>query len=71
MRAPETESLRVGPFRSESWRSPLRGPWLTSVLGVVLLVGLPVVTVTGLLSWVAYQPQLCTASALRGSRTPA
>jgi DMSO/TMAO reductase YedYZ molybdopterin-dependent catalytic subunit len=40
------------------WRSPLRGPWLTSVLGLVLLAGLPVVIVTGLLSYVAYGPQL-------------
>ncbi len=48
-----------GPlFRSELWRSPLRGPWLTSVFGLVLLVGLPVVIITGLLSYVAYQPQL-------------
>jgi DMSO/TMAO reductase YedYZ molybdopterin-dependent catalytic subunit len=37
--------------------SPLRGPWLTSVFGAVLLVGLPIVTVTGLLSYVAYGPQ--------------
>lgn len=40
------------------WRSPLRGPWLTSVLGLVLLAGLPVVIVTGLLSYVAYGPEL-------------
>jgi DMSO/TMAO reductase YedYZ molybdopterin-dependent catalytic subunit len=40
------------------WRSPLRGPWLTSVLGSVLLVALPIVIVTGLLSYVAYAPQL-------------
>ena len=40
------------------WRSPLRGPWLTSVLGLVLLVALPVVTVTGLLSYIAYGPAL-------------
>jgi DMSO/TMAO reductase YedYZ molybdopterin-dependent catalytic subunit len=50
-----------GPFRSHTWRSPLRGPWLTSVFALVLLVGLPVVTVTGLLSYVAYAPQLGTA----------
>ncbi|MEP7089619.1 MAG: molybdopterin-dependent oxidoreductase [Nocardioidaceae bacterium] len=37
-----------------AWRSPLRGPWLTAVLGSVLLVGLPVVVVTGLLSYIAY-----------------
>ncbi|TDD92900.1 hypothetical protein E1293_00005, partial [Actinomadura darangshiensis] len=42
--------------RSGAWRSPLRGPWLTSVLGAVLLVTLPLVIVTGLLSYVAYAP---------------
>ena len=47
-----------GPFRRESWRSPVRGPWLTSVLGAALLVGIPVVFVTGLLSYVAYEPAL-------------
>jgi DMSO/TMAO reductase YedYZ molybdopterin-dependent catalytic subunit len=40
------------------FRSPLRGPWLTSVLGSVLLVGLPVLFVTGLLSYAAYNPNL-------------
>ncbi|MFF1692151.1 molybdopterin-dependent oxidoreductase [Streptomyces sp. NPDC058257] len=40
------------------WRSPLRGPWLTSVLGVVLLVGITVLFVTGLLSYAAYNPNL-------------
>lgn len=39
------------------WRSPLRGPWFTSVLGLVLLVTLPVVIVTGMLSYIAYGPQ--------------
>jgi DMSO/TMAO reductase YedYZ molybdopterin-dependent catalytic subunit len=47
-----------GPlFRPQLWRSPLRGPWLTSVFGAVLLVGLPIVIVTGLLSYLAYSPQ--------------
>jgi DMSO/TMAO reductase YedYZ molybdopterin-dependent catalytic subunit len=41
-----------------SWRSPLRGPWLTSVFGAVLLVSLPVVILTGLLSYAAYSPAL-------------
>ncbi|NGN65533.1 molybdopterin-dependent oxidoreductase [Streptomyces sp. A7024] len=40
------------------WRSPLRGPWFTSVLGLVLLIGLPVLFVTGLLSYAAYNPDL-------------
>lgn len=39
------------------WRSPLRGPWLTSLFGSVLLVTLPIVIVTGLLSYIAYAPQ--------------
>lgn len=47
-----------GPARPEFWRSPLRGPWLTAVLGLVLLVGLTVVTLTGLLSYAAYNPNL-------------
>ncbi|MGW7074725.1 molybdopterin-dependent oxidoreductase [Streptomyces sp. NPDC054866] len=40
------------------WRSPLRGTWLTSVLGVVLLVGVTLLFVTGLLSYAAYNPNL-------------
>jgi len=47
-----------GPFQTHFWRSPLRGPWLTAVLGLVLLIGLPIVIVTGLLSNLAYQPGL-------------
>jgi DMSO/TMAO reductase YedYZ molybdopterin-dependent catalytic subunit len=39
------------------WRSPLRGPWLTSVFGAVLLIGLPIVIITGLLSYIAYGPR--------------
>ena len=48
----------MSPQRRFRWRSPLRGPWLTSVLGSVLLVTLPVVILTGLLSYIAYAPQL-------------
>lgn len=47
-----------GPTRPGFWRSPLRGPWLTSVLGLVLLVGIVVLFVTGLLSYAAYNPGL-------------
>ena len=46
-----------GVRRLARFRSPLRGPWLTSVFGLVLLVTLPVVIVTGLLSYIAYAPQ--------------
>jgi DMSO/TMAO reductase YedYZ molybdopterin-dependent catalytic subunit len=47
-----------GPFRPAFWRSPLRGPWLTSALGSVLLVLVSIVIVTGFLSHVAYEPSL-------------
>ncbi|MGY1503112.1 molybdopterin-dependent oxidoreductase [Streptomyces sp. QTS52] len=40
------------------WRSPLRGPWFTSVLGIVLLGGITVLFVTGLVSYAAYNPGL-------------
>ena len=49
------------PLSPRTWRSPLRGPWLTSVFAVVLLVGLPIVILTGLLSYIAYGPQFGTA----------
>ena len=47
-----------GPFRPSFWRSPLRGPWLTALLGSVLLVLVTIVAVTGFLSHAAYQPDL-------------
>ncbi|MFG3020026.1 molybdopterin-dependent oxidoreductase [Streptomyces sp. NPDC048254] len=40
------------------WRSPLRGTWFTSVLGLVLLAGITVLFVTGLVSYAAYNPNL-------------
>jgi len=46
------------PSSPAFWRSPLRGPWFTSVLGVVLLVGITVLFVTGLVSYAAYNPGL-------------
>jgi DMSO/TMAO reductase YedYZ molybdopterin-dependent catalytic subunit len=42
---------------ARTWRSPLRGPWLTSVFGLVLLLCLPLVILTGLLDFIAYGPQ--------------
>ncbi|WUH92846.1 molybdopterin-dependent oxidoreductase [Streptomyces sp. NBC_00433] len=52
--------MRVTQRRSANgpWRSPLRGPWLTSVFGLVLLAGVPLLFVTGLLSYAAYNPGL-------------
>lgn len=52
------EGPPFGPTRPGFWRSPLRGPWLTSVLGAVLLVGITLMFVTGLLSYAAYNPDL-------------
>ncbi|WP_405609767.1 molybdopterin-dependent oxidoreductase [Streptomyces sp. NBC_00076] len=40
------------------WRSPLRSPWFTSVLGIVLLGGITVLFATGLVSYAAYNPDL-------------
>ncbi|HEV7627948.1 MAG TPA: molybdopterin-dependent oxidoreductase [Streptomyces sp.] len=40
----------------------MRGPWLTSVFGLILLVGVTVLFVTGLLSYAAYNPGLGAAN---------
>jgi DMSO/TMAO reductase YedYZ molybdopterin-dependent catalytic subunit len=56
-RLPRPDEL-PGPFRRSFWRSPIRGPWLTSILGLVLLAGISVLFVTGLLSYAAYNPDL-------------
>ena len=47
-----------GPFRASFWRSPLRGPWFTAVLSVVLLPGIMLMFLTGLASYAAYNPNL-------------
>ncbi|MGH3094490.1 MAG: molybdopterin-dependent oxidoreductase [Streptosporangiales bacterium] len=53
-----TERPPPGPFHPGFWRSPLRGPWLTSLLGLVLLAGIATLFITGLLSYAAYNPDL-------------
>ncbi len=55
---PDPDRPPPGPFRGGFWRSPLRGPWLTSALGFALLVAIPVVAITGFLSNDAYDPSL-------------
>lgn len=55
---PFGESPPPGPFRREFWRSPLRGPRLTALLGLALLVAVPIIAVTGFLSNAAYYPRL-------------
>ena len=47
-----------GPFQPTFWRSPLRGPWLTAVLGSALLVVIPLIALSGFLSNDAYGPRL-------------
>jgi hypothetical protein len=36
----------------------VRGPWLTSVFGLALLIGIPIEFLTGLLSYAPYNPRL-------------
>ncbi len=55
-----------GPFRPEFWRSPLRGPWLASILGSALLPLILICAITGFLSQAAYQPGLGDNSLLPG-----
>src|SRR3954452_18185095 len=50
--------LPPGPFKPGFWRSPLRGPWLTSALGSILLILIAIVAATGFLSHAAYMPDL-------------
>ncbi|MDQ6850509.1 MAG: molybdopterin-dependent oxidoreductase [Actinomycetota bacterium] len=47
-----------GLSRLSAFRSPLRGPWLTSIFGAILLAALPIVIITGLLDYIAYGPRL-------------
>jgi hypothetical protein len=47
-----------GPFRPDFWRSPLRGPWLTSFLGSALLPLIVICALTGFLSHGAYYTEL-------------
>jgi DMSO/TMAO reductase YedYZ molybdopterin-dependent catalytic subunit len=51
-----------GPFRPEFWRSPLRGPWLTSFLGTLLGPLIVVIGATGLTSHFSYYPELGNAT---------
>src|SRR5690242_13559620 len=57
VRPPRLTPPHPTPPRPPRFRSPLRGPWLTSVFGAVLLAALPLVILTGLLDYVAYGPR--------------
>ncbi|HEY4826069.1 MAG TPA: molybdopterin-dependent oxidoreductase [Solirubrobacteraceae bacterium] len=47
----------VRPFRPEFWRSPLRGPWLTSFLGTLLIPSIAVIALTGFIDHWAHYPE--------------
>jgi len=47
-----------GPFRQDFWRSPIRGPWLASILSSALLPLIVICALTGFLSHAAYDPDL-------------
>ncbi len=57
-RPPQPPIPEAGPFRRSFWRSPLRGPWLASLLSAALLPLIVVCFLTGLLSHAAYNPEL-------------
>jgi DMSO/TMAO reductase YedYZ molybdopterin-dependent catalytic subunit len=59
----------AGPFRASFWRSPLRGPWLASLLSAALLPLLAICAVTGFLSHAAYDPDI-GANAVFGGPAP-
>jgi DMSO/TMAO reductase YedYZ molybdopterin-dependent catalytic subunit len=48
----------IGPFRQGFWRSPLRGPWLASVLSTALLPLIAACALTGFVSHWAYDTDL-------------
>jgi DMSO/TMAO reductase YedYZ molybdopterin-dependent catalytic subunit len=50
--------MAVSPFRDGFFRSPLRGPWLASILSSALLPLIAICAITGFLSHAAYQPRL-------------
>ncbi len=53
-------------MREGFWRSPLRGPWLASLLSSALLPLIAVCAVTGFISHLAYQPQLGSNAIFNG-----
>ncbi len=46
------------PVGESLWFSPLRGPWLTTILGSLLLAAMTIIAITGFVSHAAYQPDL-------------
>ena len=46
------------PTNPMFWRSPIRGPWLTSFLGTLLVPGITVIALTGFIDHWAHYPEL-------------
>jgi DMSO/TMAO reductase YedYZ molybdopterin-dependent catalytic subunit len=57
----------VGPFDAGFWRSPLRGPWLASILSAALLPLVAVCALTGFVSHWAYDTDLGANSVWGGA----
>lgn len=53
-RSPLPSEPPPGPTQPSFWKSPLRGPWLSSFLGSLMLPFILICAVTGFLSQVAY-----------------
>jgi Oxidoreductase molybdopterin binding domain len=53
-----SKRLSATPFRPEVWRSPIRGPWLTSFLGTLLVPAITVIALTGFIGHWAWYPSL-------------
>ena len=58
VRVPDHGRTRLRAPSAELWRSPLRGPWLTSFLGTLLVPTVIVMALTGFISHWAYHPEL-------------
>jgi DMSO/TMAO reductase YedYZ molybdopterin-dependent catalytic subunit len=59
-RAPSAHSPHrrtAGPCSPLYWRSPIRGPWLTSFLGTLLIPGFVMMAVTGFIDHWAHYPE--------------
>jgi DMSO/TMAO reductase YedYZ molybdopterin-dependent catalytic subunit len=53
-----SERASAALFRPGLWRSPLRGPWLTSFLGTLLVPTITVIALTGFIDHWAHYPEL-------------
>ena len=52
------ENPPPGPFREQSWRSPIRGTWLASILSTALLPLILITAITGFASHISYESEL-------------